>query len=155
MKIPTLLTIIIMVIVLFPDYTIAKSITRATKKDYTSVRVYFVRWDLDTRIALTPKDVRRLRHVYIEVKDRYIISNICDRVFTPDYSPATGEFPEPANLVIDFMNQESIIKTVYANSALIVQEGAHLQKKMDRSFIREILSSLALGLESVEESGES
>lgn len=143
--------IIIAAVLFFPLQSISNDLYKSKAKDYTSIRVYFVRWDLLTRKTMTPEDARRIRHVYMEINDIYIISKILDLVFTSDYSKATDPYPEPAHLVLDFMNHDSIERTVYANSAVIVQDGSQLQKKMDHDFIQQLLSSLSMGLESIEE----
>lgn len=119
-------------------------ISKTHAEEYSSIKMYFVRWNIKTRVTLTPSAVRNWRQLYMEINDEYMISIVSNAVFKKKFSEK--KFGPPgkgaANLVIDFITKKGDITTIYANNGYMVNEKTNMYKKMDHNMIKEITSIL-------------
>lgn len=126
------------------NFAMSKEISSKYNMDYSSVKIYFVQWDIMTRVMLSPEDVRRMRHFYIEINDTTMILKVVDAVNFNDFQERDNSQPEPARLVIDFIKNDKVIKTVYANKSHILNEKSTKSKDMTNDVLHSLLEVIAL-----------
>lgn len=84
-------------------------------QDYKQINLYFVRWEIVTRTSLSPDDVRRMRHVYAEVTDKALISDLVTAIGATKFATRPSTEPEEARLVIELVRSNGQLDVYYAN----------------------------------------
>lgn len=99
----------------------------------TQIRVYFVGWDILTRVALRPEDVRRMRHVYMEISEpHWKISAIVKKI---DNLNCTKEFSVgDIRLVVDIVKDSKVVKSVYADKDFVYLSDGSVCDNSDEIF---------------------
>lgn len=108
----------------------------STQKDegYSSLKIYFIDWEIITRTTLSPADIRKMRHNYTEINDHETVSKVLD-IIKDDFHNRSSKLPEAARLVVDFVKKDGTIKTFYANQSHILNEDSTKSKIMTNSLI--------------------
>jgi hypothetical protein len=110
-------------------------------KEYSTVKIYFVNWDVMTRTVLFPKDVREAKQLYVEINDELMISKIHKAIYGTIFKDRNNTIPEPARLVVDFIGSDGIVNTVYANESHILTNDSSKYRLLDTETIK-LISSL-------------
>ena len=122
----------------------AKEPSIENKEAYSEIKIYFVPWEIITRVGLSPGDVRRTRHLYMEIKDEVMISTVVDAVYHDDFHDRGTTLPEDARLVIDFIKKDGVIETVYANQSHIINGDSSKYKDISNELLKKIGSLIYL-----------
>lgn len=130
--------------ILISENTVAEETSEEYDGRYSSVKIYFVHWNIISRVTLSPADVRRMRHLYIEINDEFMVSQVVDAVFHDNFQERTTTLPEPARLVIDFISEDGTVEMVYANESHMLHEDSSKYKVMNNELLNNIFSILYL-----------
>lgn len=145
MKITILsVTLVIVAIGAILNCAMAKESSAEYKEAYSAIKIYFLHWDIMTRVKLSPEDVRRMRQLYIEINDETMISKVVDAVYYDDFHDRDNTMPEPARLVIDFIKKDGVIETVYANKSHILNGDSSKSKSINNELLNKIGSIINL-----------
>jgi hypothetical protein len=111
---------------------------------YSSVKIYFIRWDRHIRMSPSPELVRNMRYLYIEINDHSIIPDIAKAIFKDDFENSGSNLEEPVAIVIDFIRSDGTIESLYANESYMYNKDFSKFKKMDNKLMDVICSKLYL-----------
>lgn len=114
------------------------------KREFLAIKIYFVHWDIITRVRLSPEDIRRMRKLYIEINDKTMISKTVDAIYHDKFHDRVNKLPEEARLVIDFIKKNGAIETVYANKSHVLTEDSSKSKDINNELLNKIGSIINL-----------
>jgi len=127
------------IFVVFFAFSISPALSGESKKinfnKYSSVKIYFVHWDILTRTMLTPENVRAIKHLYIEINESEMISKVVETIYNTNFHDRDNTLPEPARLVIDFIQKDGTVDTIYANESHVLNKKSDKYKILDKKIL--------------------
>ena len=102
---------------------------------YRQVKIYFIDWNILTRTRLTPEDVKRMNHVYLEVNEGAAVSNIANSISSKVFKDHDGTKPEEARMVIELVSKNGKLVLFYANKAHLLNSSSTRCSEIDQDFI--------------------
>lgn len=114
---------------------------------YSSVKIYFLPWNVYTPIRLTPEDVRERRVFYMEINDEFRINEIMAIVSQKAFENFESNVKPDIRMVIDAYKKDGSIETFYAYKSHIFNHDFTQYQKNNKEFLNKICSFFFLGLE--------
>lgn len=101
---------------------------------FVSVKVYFVGWDVLTRVPLGIRDVIRMKRVYFEINDPGLANNFVDWLRLSQMQQRKSLDPEDARLVIELTRDNGGVVILYASEARLLSADSSSFREVDDEF---------------------
>jgi len=83
---------------------------------YSSLKIYYIRWDVMTRTGLSPDHVRKNKHIYVELDDTFRINKIISAIKEMPCSVMSGRNIRPdVRIVLDFYQNGELVNSYYGD----------------------------------------
>lgn len=103
-------------------------------RPFTSVKIYFVGWDLRTRVPLSADDVVRMKRIYFEISDDGLAANFAKWLRMPELRVRDTSEPGNARLVIELVERNGGTITLYADRDYLYSEDSTQSRKIGQEF---------------------
>ena len=103
-------------------------------KHLPQVRIYFVGWDLLTRVPLGAEDVVRMRHVYVEINDSGLVENFVAWLRVPQMETRENSRALDARLVLEVVDREGAITVLYSDGEQLLTADSTRARPVDAEF---------------------
>jgi len=92
------------------------------------IKMYFIDWNILSRSRLSSSDIKRMRHVYVEINEGSSLTNILESLEKLDCDFKKNTFPLDVRLVIDVLENEKIVNTYDVNKKYVSSGSTYLCK---------------------------
>jgi len=116
------------ILLLISFFTTLPSQGVETEQVNKKIVMYFIDWDILSRSRLSSSDIRRMRHVYVELKEETSLINILKSLKKLDCDSKKSTSDLDVRLVIDVLENEKVVKTYNLNKKYVSSGGSYLCK---------------------------
>jgi len=102
--------------------------------DPTGVRIFFMRWAIRTRRPMTPDDLVREHHAYVEIKDAYMARELVRWLRLDQLVPRPERAPGDARLAIKIARADGSEETYYAAEDALYSADSTRSREIDAAF---------------------
>jgi hypothetical protein len=103
---------------------------------YKRIDIYFVGWDIMTRIPLTIEDVRRMKRIFISINDPSYVTNFISWLKIDTFKARKEEYVEDPRLVIDLITANGDRHVFYANKIHLFSLKSNKYREVNEEFLK-------------------
>lgn len=103
--------------------------------EVTTVRAYFVGWDVSTRSQLSPQDVIGMKRILIEIADAGLARNFVEWLRLDDLRKRSSAEPADARLAIEIVRSDGSMELYYADKAALYSEDSTRSRPVGKDFL--------------------
>lgn len=105
---------------------------------YQKLEVYFVSWELLTRVRLRVEDVKRMRHVYMAIIDDSVIANISNAIHNHTFKENRTGANHDARLVLEFTYKNGNSEIYYASQNKLLSGDSKKIADLDKELLQKL-----------------
>lgn len=98
------------------------------------VTIYFIPWEIMTRVALSPADVRRSPYIKTEILDADFANSFVQSLDRQPLEDTPRTHVRDVRLVIDIKSKNGPMRTIVANRFDLLDEASGTTRKVDAKF---------------------
>ena len=101
---------------------------------FIRAEIYYYDWDVLTRYALSPEDVRKRYKIKILIADKEEVAKFVKWLQLDNMRPVSQPEEEDARLVVDLFKTKGIRESYYASRFNLISEDSLRKRQIDKKF---------------------
>lgn len=105
---------------------------------FSQIKIYFIDWNIRTMTRMSPENIKRMRHVYMEVNEKKLVAKFVNYIFSLHFTDRKTGQPEEARMVIELLHDDGKVELFYANKYHLLNEASTKSINIDMKFIKKL-----------------